>query len=111
MKIPLIGIISIFALLINACSKDKIPGVYRIDILQGNNITHSMFTQLKAGMSKIQVASIMGTPLLIGTFHPNRWDYIYSFQPGKGTYEQRRFTLLFNQKDILSHIGEVIPGW
>ena len=79
MKTLLIVILSVFVLLITACSKDKIPGVYRIDIQQGNDVTQDMVNKLEAGMSKSQVAYIMGTPLLIDTFHPNRWDYIYSF--------------------------------
>ena len=104
MKTLLIVILSVFVLLITACSKDKIPGVYRIDIQQGNDVTQDMVNKLEAGMSKSQVAYIMGTPLLIDTFHPNRWDYIYSFHPGNGQREQRRLTLFFTAEETLSHI-------
>jgi outer membrane protein assembly factor BamE len=104
MKTFLIYSLSAFILLISACSKDKIPGVYRIDIQQGNDVTQEMINKLKAGMNKSQVAFIMGTPLLIDTFHPNRWDYLYSFHPGNGQREQRRLTLFFNEEENLSHI-------
>lgn len=104
MKTFLIYSLSAFILLISACSKDKIPGVYRIDIQQGNDVTQEMINKLKAGMNKSQVAFIMGTPLLIDTFHPNRWDYLYSFHPGNGKREQRRLTLFFNDEENLSHI-------
>jgi len=104
MKTLLIVILSVFVFLTNACSKDKIPGVYRIDIQQGNDVTQDMVNKLEAGMSKSQVAYIMGTPLLIDTFHPNRWDYIYSFHPGNGQREQRRITLFFTVEETLSHI-------
>jgi outer membrane protein assembly factor BamE len=87
-----------------ACSTDKIPGVYRIDIQQGNYVSQEMLNKLEPGMTKGQVTYVMGSPLLIDTFHPNRWDYLYSFQPGNGDREQRRITLYFNENDALSHI-------
>lgn len=103
MKTFLICILACSTLLISACNKDKIPGVYRIDIQQGNDVTQDMINQLKPDMTKNQVTYIMGTPLLIDTFHPNRWDYIYSFHPGNGSREQRRITLFF-ENDRLDHV-------
>ncbi len=103
MKKLLIYTFSILILSLSACSTDKIPGVYRIDIQQGNDVTQDMINQLKPEMTKKQVAYIMGTPLLIDTFHPDRWDYIYSFHPGNGNREQRRLTLFFKD-DKLDHI-------
>ena len=84
MKTVLIYTFSFFVLFLSGCTKDKIPGVYRINIQQGNDITQDMVSQLKPGMTKNQVAYVMGTPLIIDTFHPNRCDYIYSFHPGNG---------------------------
>ena len=103
MKNVLIYTFSILILIISGCSKDKIPGVYRIDIQQGNNVTQEMINKLKSGMTKNQVAYVMGTPLIIDTFHPDRWDYIYSFHPGNGNREQRRITLFFSE-DKLTHL-------
>jgi outer membrane protein assembly factor BamE len=103
MKKLLIYTFSILILSLSGCSTDKIPGVYRIDIQQGNDVTQDMINQLKPEMTKKQVAYVMGTPLLIDTFHPDRWDYIYSFQPGNGNREQRRLTLFFVD-DKLEHI-------
>ena len=103
MKTFLICILVSLALLSSACNKDKIPGVYRIDIQQGNDVTQDMINQLKPDMTKNQVTYIMGTPLLIDTFHPNRWDYIYSFHPGNGSREQRRITLFF-EKGLLDYV-------
>jgi len=91
-------------LLISACSTDNIPGLYQIDVQQGNNVDQEMLNKLEPGMTKNQVAFVMGTPLLIDTFHPNRWDYIYSYQPGGEEREQRRITLYFNDDETLSHI-------
>lgn len=105
MKSSVVYSLSLAVLLsLSACSTDKIPGVYRIDIQQGNDVTQEMINQLEPGMTKNQVAYVMGTPLLIDTFHPNRWDYIYSYQPGGDDREQRRITLLFDGEEKLSHI-------
>jgi outer membrane protein assembly factor BamE len=100
MKTVLIYTFSFLALFITGCAKDKIPGVYRIDVQQGNDISQDMLNQLKQGMTKNQVAYVMGTPLIIDTFHPDRWDYIYSFQPGNGQREQRRITIYFKNETL-----------
>ncbi|PHS69746.1 MAG: cell envelope protein SmpA [Methylophaga sp.] len=104
MKTFLIYTFSALALFLTGCNKDKIPGVYRIDIQQGNDVTQQMLNKLRPDMSKNQVAYVMGTPLIIDAFHPDRWDYIYSFHPGNGKREQRRITLFFTEDDKLSHI-------
>lgn len=105
MKSFVVYSLSLAALLfLSACSTDKIPGVYRIDVQQGNNVDQEMLNKLEPGMTKNQVAYVMGTPLLIDTFHPNRWDYLYSYEPGNGDREQRRITLFFDEGETLSHI-------
>ena len=104
MKSLLIYSLSLVILTLSACSKDKIPGVYRIDIQQGNQVTQEMLSKLEPGMTKSQVSFVMGTPMLIDVFHPNRWDYIYSFHPGNGTREQRRITLYFDEAETLDYI-------
>ena len=73
----------------------KIPLVYRVDIQQGNVIDQSMINRLEPGMSKSKVRFVMGTPLLVDPFHSNRWDYIYSLEPGDGERVQRRVSIFF----------------
>lgn len=104
MKSLIIYSLSLMILVLSGCNKDKIPGVYRIDIQQGNDVSQEMIAKLEPGMSKSQVNYVMGTPLLIDTFHPNRWDYIYSFQPGNGERQQRRITLFFDDQEKLDYI-------
>ena len=100
MKTLLIYTFSLLLLSISGCNKDKIPGVYRIDVRQGNDVTQEMLNQLEPGMTKSQVAYVMGTPLLIDTFNPDRWDYIYTYQPGNGDREQRRITVFFKDEQL-----------
>ena len=79
------------------------PGAYKIDIQQGNVVTQSMIDQLKLGMTRTQVQYIMGTPLLPDTFDRNRWDYVYSNQPGDKPREQRTVTLFLENDRLRSH--------
>ncbi|MNP22919.1 Outer membrane protein assembly factor BamE precursor [compost metagenome] len=70
-----------------------------------------MIDQLKPGMTRRQVRFIMGNPLLVDTFHPNRWDYLYSIQVGGGVRQQERMTLQFNDNDQLIGLnGDFMPG-
>ncbi len=87
------------------------PGVYKVDIQQGNVVTQDMIDQLRPGMTRQQVRFIMGNPLITDTFHPNRWDYLYSIQPGGSQRQQERVSLVFNANDQLAGLaGDFMPG-
>lgn len=87
------------------------PGVYKIDIQQGNVVTQDMIDQLRPGMTRSQVRFIMGNPLLTDTFHANRWDYLYSIQPGGGKRLQERVSVVFNGNEQLAGLsGDFLPG-
>lgn len=87
------------------------PSVYKIDIQQGNIITQNMINQLRPGMTKAQIKYLMGTPLIMDPFHADRWDYIYSIQPGGGAIRQENVVLLFDRSEQLSGLaGDFLPG-
>ena len=87
------------------------PGVYKIDIQQGNVVTQDMIDQLRPGMTRRQVRFIMGNPLIQDTFNTNRWDYLYSLQPGGGKRQQERMSVFFNESDqLVSLSGDFMPG-
>ncbi|EXF43452.1 outer membrane lipoprotein OmlA [Pseudomonas sp. BAY1663] len=87
------------------------PGVYKVDIQQGNVVTQDMIDQLRPGMTRQQVRFIMGNPLITDTFHANRWDYLYSIQPGGSQRQQERVSLVFNSADQLVGLaGDFMPG-
>ncbi len=107
----LIFIIGCASVILASCSVEHIPGVYRIDVQQGNVVTREMLMKLKPGMDKQQVRFILGSPLLVDTFQPDRWYYIYSFKPGNEHREQRTIITWFNREGKLSHIsGQVKPS-
>ncbi|MBZ0145382.1 MAG: outer membrane protein assembly factor BamE [Rhodocyclaceae bacterium] len=102
-----------------ACSNMQMPDVtsavtpYRIDIRQGNFVTQEMVAQLKPGMTRDQVRFILGTPLVADIFHADRWDYIYSFKPGRGEAQLRRFAVFFEGNRLARVAGDVVgaePG-
>ncbi|HHJ39716.1 MAG: hypothetical protein AXA67_08440 [Methylothermaceae bacteria B42] len=83
--------------------------VYKIDIQQGNIVSQSQVDQLKPGMNPDQVRYVMGTPLLMDPFHPNRWDYVYSFQKGGKAMELQHLTLLFRDQQLAGLQGDFHP--
>lgn len=89
----------------------SVPGVYKIDIQQGNIITQDMVDQLRPGMTAQQVRFIMGTPLVTDTFSPERWDYLYSIEPGRQQRRQERISLTFDEQGRLNGLqGDYMPG-
>lgn len=90
------------------CTDAKIPGIYRQNIQQGNAIEKSTLAQVKLGMSKRQVRYLLGTPMVVDLFNPDRWDYVYEFIPHGGKVTEKRVTLLFHD-DRLAHIGGDVP--
>ena len=88
------------------------PGVYRLNIPQGNIITQEMIDQLRPGLTKRQVNFILGTPLIKDTFDQDRWDYIYSYQQGGGERIQETLTVYFENNQLTRFAGdfEQSPG-
>lgn len=99
----------LFLAMLTGCgsvSSFSFPGVYRIDIPQGNIITQEMVDQLRPGLTKRQVNFIMGTPLIRDTFNQDRWDYVYSFQPGGGERAQEVLTVFFENDQMTHFTGD-----
>ena len=102
-------LIILFALL-SACGS-VVPTVkpFKMDIQQGNVVTSKMLLQLRPGMTKSQVKFIMGSPLIVDSFHKDRWDYFYQLRQAGKIVEQRRVILDFD-KDLLTKVrGDVVP--
>lgn len=89
----------VLALLLSACA--EFPGVYKVDIEQGNILTEEMVSQLKVGQTKEQVQFVLGSALIQDSFSDNRWDYAYRLKHDNAFIENGNLTLLF-ENDILS---------
>lgn len=121
-SIPTVTSLGIYAILLAACANtglphpadlphiSDLPFVHKIDIQQGNVITQEMMAQLQPGMDKKKVNFIMGSPIILDTFHSNRWDYVYTFQPGGGRVERRHVTLYFKDDKLDHATGDIKPA-
>ena len=105
-------ILVLLCLSLGACSGFRLgfPGVYRIDIAQGNIVTQEMIDQLKPGMTKRQVRFIMGMPLIIDTFEPERWDYFHSMSRRGKQESQEHVTLFFENDKLVRFGGDFAPS-
>ena len=102
---------AILALSLSACGFVGFPGVYKIDVEQGNIVTAEMADQLKPGMSKRQVRFILGTPLVEDTFNRDRWDYPYVKRNGNDVLSQAQLTVHFDGDNLVDVTGDYIPEW
>jgi outer membrane protein assembly factor BamE len=95
---------------LSGCGAVGFPGVYRINVEQGNIVTQEMVDQLKPGMNRRQVRFILGTPLLEDSFNQSRWDYTYVTRNGRNVISEQQLTVFF-EGDKLSHFsGTFTPG-
>ena len=81
-------------------------GVYRPDIVQGNYVTRKMVDQLIEGQTKKQVMEILGTPLIVDPFNPNRWNYVFNLKQKNLQTNSRIFFVEFKQNKLLKWGGK-----
>lgn len=75
---------------------------HKIEIQQGNVVTQAQLEQLRPGLDRRQVRTLLGSPLLIDPFHPDRWDYYYSMSRGNELEKRYRLTLFFSADSLVS---------
>ncbi len=100
------------AVLLSGCSipKPRLPRVFKLSVQQGNVITQTMVDQLKPGMTRSQVAFIMGEPVIRNSFNEDRWDYIYTLEL-PGIFDTNQTVSLFFVDDVLGYFtGDLVPS-
>ncbi|MEX2353646.1 MAG: outer membrane protein assembly factor BamE, partial [Gammaproteobacteria bacterium] len=88
----------------------KLPGVYRVDVQQGNVIEQDTVNRLRLGMDRNQVQFIMGSPAIADPFHADQWDYIFTLSEGGGVRKQRHVRMHFEDGLLASVEGDVVPS-
>ena len=91
-------------------SELPVPGLYRLDIRQGNALDDTALAKLEVGMPRSRVLHLLGSPAVDDVFHPDRWEYLYSFAPGGEESEWRRITLHFEENRLTRIEGELPPA-
>jgi outer membrane protein assembly factor BamE len=54
--------------------------LYKAEVAQGNFVSKEQVAALRLGMPRLQVADILGTPLLVSVFHADRWEYVFNLK-------------------------------
>jgi outer membrane protein assembly factor BamE len=83
--------------------------IYRMDIQQGNLLDPEQVDQVEVGMTRSQVRFLLGTPMVIDTFDPDRWDYVYSLRRGHSRKVAKRHLVVWFEGDKVTRVEEPIP--
>ena len=78
--------------------------VYRIDIQQGNFLESKDIDRLSVGMTRVQVRSLLGTPMVSDPFESARWDYVYYLKRTRSNEVETRHFIVFFEGDKVSRI-------
>ena len=101
----LVFIFSLVVVAITGCRADgtTVLSPYKMEIVQGNFISKEQAELIQPGITRNQVRSVLGSPLVTDIFHDNRWDYAFSIKR-KGTLPlERRMTIYF-EGDVVSSV-------
>jgi outer membrane protein assembly factor BamE len=96
--------LALAALLMTGCGI-----VYRQPVFQGNLLESKNVEQLKEGMSRQQVFSLLGSPPVADPFHQGRWDYVATERRRVGKTEIKTLTLHFESDALARWEGEYFP--
>ena len=77
MKQPAVALLLLTAL--SGCGNPIwLPPAHKIDVQQGNLVEPEQIAALREGMTREQVQSILGQPVLESALDADRWDYVYT---------------------------------
>jgi outer membrane protein assembly factor BamE len=84
--------------------------VHRILIQQGNFLEQKDIDRVAVGMTRVQVRSLLGTPMVADPFQTMRWDYVYYLKYGRPQkVSQRHFIVHFDASDKVARVENVGP--
>ncbi len=97
----LIPILVMTSLLISGCST-RLFTVHKVDVRQGNALSEEDMDKIEPGMPRGQVKQLLGLPVLVPAFDPNRWDYVYYFKTEEKPAEKRGMSVYFEAGKVSS---------
>ncbi|NDI86112.1 outer membrane protein assembly factor BamE [Undibacterium crateris] len=83
---------------------------YRVTVQQGNFVSQEMMSQIKEGMNREQVRTVLGTALLTDMFHEDRWDYPFNLTKPNGERVVSRVTIHFKNNLVSKFEGGNLPN-
>lgn len=90
------------ACFLQACS---FPGVFKINVQQGNIITQEMLDTLKPGMTKKQVHFVLGKPVIENLFNDSFENYVYTYQKAGGDIQQQTIKIFYENNAFVKYNG------
>ncbi len=87
----------LMSLMLSAC-------VYSIDIQQGNFLDSKDIDRVAVGMTRVQVRSLLGTPMISDPFEGARWDYVYYLKRNRSNKVEQSHFIVFFEGDKVSRI-------
>ena len=90
--------ILLLAILLTGCSKLH---PYYVDVQQGNIIDQHAVAKLHTGLSKKEVTSALGAPLLNDIFSEDTWTYVYTNQINGAEIEKKKLILEFKKNKLV----------
>jgi outer membrane protein assembly factor BamE len=83
--------------------------LYKAEIAQGNFVSKEQVDTLKLGMPRLQVADILGTPLLVSVFHADRWEYVFNLKRQGIDTPSYKLTVFFKGDELERIDGSNMP--
>jgi outer membrane protein assembly factor BamE len=83
--------------------------LYKAEIAQGNFVSKEQVAALKLGMPRLQVADILGTPLLVSVFHADRWEYVFNLKRQGIETPSYKLTVYFKGDSLDKIDGSSMP--
>jgi outer membrane protein assembly factor BamE len=96
---------ALLILQIQACS---FPGVFKINVQQGNIINTEMLETLKPGMTKKQVHFVLGKPVLDNLFNDDLENYVYTYQKAGGEIAQQTIKIFYKDDIFERYEGTLL---
>ena len=104
-KCALAATVALSMLLLSGCGTPFwLPRAHKIEVQQGNLLTREQINAVQSGMSREEVAALIGVPVNQPAFQPDRWDYVFTRTPAGKTVTARRFSVFFNEADKVESI-------
>lgn len=92
---------------ISGCS---FPGVYKLNVQQGNIVTQDMLDKLRPGMTARQVVFVMGNPVLQPALNASHWDYLYTLEERDQITQRYHISVHFDEQGRYSHYVGSLPS-
>jgi len=84
--------------------------LYKPEVQQGTLLSAEMLANLRPDMTKRQVRLLLGSPSVSDTFHPERWDYVYSVNRAGEKVTPQHLTLYFRNDTLVRAEGDLAPA-